>query len=236
MTHILQCRVVGFLARVIGYLRSTPVRRRYYHRWQLRVMGIGSIGTNVRIEKTAKLINIKNLHIGNNVIIDQFVTIVSGRNGVRIGSNIHIATGCLIAGGGGVEVGDFANLSSDVKIYSISDDYTGKAMTNPTVPERFKNTLYAKVIIGRHVIVGTASVVLPGVNLAEGTAIGAMSLATSSTEAWSIYAGQPCRKLRERERMPLDLERDYLGSIGTVFPTGSGQHAQAQSGQGGMPR
>jgi galactoside O-acetyltransferase len=64
------------------------------------------------------------------------------------------------------------------------------------------------------VIVGAGSVVLPGVTLAEGTAVGAMSLVTRSTEPWSVYHGVPARRQRARHRDMLELEKRYLAEEG----------------------
>ena len=59
-----------------------------------------------------------------------------------------------------------------MSIYSSSDDYSGGAMTNPTVPEQFTHFDCANVTVGRHVIIGAGSVVLPGITLREGPAFG----------------------------------------------------------------
>ncbi len=67
-----------------------------------------------------------------------------------------------------IKVEDYAGLSSCVAVYSSNDDYSGTAMTNPTVPSRFTNVTRRPVTIGRHVIIGSGSVVLPGVTIGEG--------------------------------------------------------------------
>jgi acetyltransferase-like isoleucine patch superfamily enzyme len=48
--------------------------------------------------------------------------------------------------------------------------------------------------------VGAHSVVLPGVRLAEGAAVGALSLVKGSLEPWSVYGGVPARSLGPRRR------------------------------------
>jgi carbonic anhydrase/acetyltransferase-like protein (isoleucine patch superfamily) len=79
------------------------------------------------------------ISIGNNVRIDDFV-MLSGD--IALGNNIHIIPyGALIrgAGGAGIVTGNYSGLSSRVTIYSISDDYSGEFMTNPTIPSNFRN-------------------------------------------------------------------------------------------------
>jgi acetyltransferase-like isoleucine patch superfamily enzyme len=42
--------------------------------------------------------------------------------------------------------------------------------------------------------------VLPGVTIAYGCAIGALSLVARSTEPYGVYAGAPLRRLKDRAR------------------------------------
>jgi galactoside O-acetyltransferase len=85
-------------------------------------------------------------------------------------------------------------------------------MTGPTVPERYKAVESAPVRIGRHVVIGAGSVVLPGCDVGDGAAVGALSLVNRSLPAWMIYAGSPARGIRPRERDLLALEDDYRAS------------------------
>jgi galactoside O-acetyltransferase len=117
---------------------------------------------------------------------------------------VHVAVYTSLIGRGRIEVHDFANLSSRVSIYSSNDDYSGRTMTNPMVPEEFTGVTHADVIVGRHVIVGSGSIVLPGVVLEEGVAVGALSLVRDSCSAFGIYAGMPAKRVGERSRQLLE--------------------------------
>ena len=66
------------------------------------------------------------------------------------------------------------------------------------------------LFIGKHSIVGAGSMIMPGVTLAEGTSVGAMSLIRKSTEAWSIYVGNPAKKIKDRSKDLLILEKQFL--------------------------
>lgn len=174
----------------------------------LQAMGFAELGKNVKISDKAAIYGAEKMRIGDNSRIDDFC-VVSGK--VEMGRNVHLAPFCLVAGGEpGISFGDFSGLAYGTKIFAQSDDYSGRTMTNPTVPREWKAEQFAKVEVGRHVIVGTDSVICPGVILAEGTAVGAMSLVLQSTDAWSIYVGNPARRLRDRKRDLLELEREYL--------------------------
>jgi galactoside O-acetyltransferase len=83
-------------------------------------------------------------------------------------------------------------------------------MTNPMVPDAYKSVDHRPVTIGRHVIVGSGSVVLPGVHLAEGVAIGALSLVRDSCEPFTVHAGIPAKHVGERSRELLRFESELL--------------------------
>jgi galactoside O-acetyltransferase len=118
---------------------------------------------------------------------------------------------CNIAGGEpGIFLDDFCGISYGSHIFSQSDDYSGIALTGPTVPLPYRREQKAAVSIGRHVIVGAGSIVMPGVTVSEGGSIGAMSLVTKTTLPWSIYVGAPARRIGERKKDMLKLEALYL--------------------------
>ena len=177
---------------------------------QLEAMGFAALGRNVRISDKASIYEPEKMTIGDNARIDDFC-VVSGK--VEIGRNVYIGPFGLIAGGSpGIVMEDFTTLAYRVQLFSQSDDYSGATMTNPTVPARFKCEIKQPVRLGRHVIVGAGSTVMPGVTLADGTAVGAVSLVLASTEEWSIYAGSPARRIKDRRRDLLELEAQYLAS------------------------
>lgn len=177
-------------------------------RHQLEEMGFRYLGENVRVSDKAAIYNPEQIDIGDNSRIDDFC-VVSGK--VSIGRNVHIAVFCNIAGGTeGIELDDFSGLAYGCHVFTQSDDYTGATLTNPTVPKEFKNERREPIRIGRHSIIGTNSLIFPGVTVEEGCSVGAMSMVLKSTEPWSIYVGVPARRVKERKRDLLELEASYL--------------------------
>lgn len=165
---------------------------------QLRNMGFGSLGEEVRISALASIYHPGRIHIGSHVRIDDFAVISAGAGGVAIGSYVHIACFCGLFGQELITLSDYSGLSSKVCIYSSSDDYSGEWLTNPTTPLYLRNPHHAPVFLGRHVIVGSGSTILPGVRLEEGCAVGAHSLVNKSFAALSIVAGTPARVIGRR--------------------------------------
>lgn len=182
----------------------------FLSRLQLEQIGFAEVGEDVLISDKASIYNPARICLGHHVRIDDFCVLAAGVGGIRIGNYVHIAVGCILIGAGEIVFSDFAGLSSRVSIYSSSDDYSGRSLTNPTVPDEYKLVSHKPVFLGRHVIVGSGSVILPGVTLEEGVAIGALSLVTKNCAAFGIYSGNPARRLKERQRGLLELESKLL--------------------------
>lgn len=171
-------------------------------------LGLKRLGKHVRISAKASIYDPEKIEIGDHSRVDDFC-VISGS--VTIGRNVHLAPFCLLAGGdAGISISDFSGLAYQVQIFSQSDDYSGKTMTNPTIPDHYKNEIKAPVHVGKHVIVGAGTVIFPGTTIAEGCAIGALSLVRKDTTPWGIYQGIPARRIKERYKDLLELEKLYL--------------------------
>ncbi|MFN3630458.1 MAG: acyltransferase [Casimicrobiaceae bacterium] len=178
----------------------------------IEAMGFAHVGRRVRISDRASFHGAARISIGDDTRIDDFCVLSAGEGGIHIGRHVHIAVFCALIGAERIDLDDFSGLSSRVSVYSSNDDYSGAAMTNPTVPAAFTRVTRAPVHIGRHVIVGSGSVILPGVTLHEGAAVGALSLVRRDCEAFGIYAGAPARRVGERKRDLLALEPQLLAA------------------------
>lgn len=179
----------------------------FYSAEELQTLGLASFGEDVRISRKASIYNPSRISVGSHVRIDDFCVLSAGEGGIEIGDYVHIAVYCLLIGACKIAVREFANLSSRVSIYSSNDDYSGTYLTNPMVPAKFTGVKHDDVLVGRHVIIGSGSVVLPGVELEEGVAIGSLSLVKTKCHSFEIYAGVPARRIRKRKRDLLELEK-----------------------------
>jgi acetyltransferase-like isoleucine patch superfamily enzyme len=185
----------------------------FLSREELESVGFASIGANVKLSRRASIYSPARISLGDGARIDDFCVLSAGQGGISIGRNVHIAVFASIIGAGRVEIGDFSGLSSRVSLYSSTDDYSGIAMTNPTVPGQYRKVINEDVVLGRHVIVASGSVILPGVTLGDGVAIGALSLVNSSCPEFGIYVGAPARFVRERRRDLLAVEQRWADSM-----------------------
>lgn len=180
---------------------------------QLSTMGFAELGINVLISDKASIYGASRIKIGSNVRIDDFCVLSAGEGGIEIGNYIHIAVYSSLIGAGKITLADFTNISSKVAIYSSNDDYSGEYMTNPMVPAEYTNVAHADVTLAKHVIIGSGSVVLPGVTLHEGAAVGSLSMITKDCEAFGVYIGTPAKKIKNRKRELLALEARLLSKL-----------------------
>ena len=166
------------------------------------------MGGGVHISRKASIYGAQNISIGDHVRIDDFC-ILSGK--IEIGNYVHIAAyAALFGGDAGIFIEDFAGVSSRVNVYAASDDYTGEAMSNPTIPDEYKKVTSAPVHIRKHVLVGCTSVIMPGVDLKEGSSFGSFSFISHDPEPWSMNVGIPAHKTKDRSKNLLELEKRFL--------------------------
>lgn len=181
----------------------------FYNKQELLNLEFKSIGDNIKISKKTSFYGNSRISIGNNVRIDDFCVLSAGKGGIEIGDYVHIAIYSSLQGEGKITLQDYTGISSKVSIYSSNDDYSGEYMTNPTLPSKYTNVHYADVLICKHVIIGCGSIILPGVTLNDGVAIGAMSVVYDNCDEFYIYKGNPATKLLKRNRNLLEIEKKF---------------------------
>jgi len=179
----------------------------YLSESELKKIGFANLGENILISDKCSIYNPHLIAIGSHVRIDDFAVISPSMEPFSIGNYVHIATHCSLIGRAAIEMKDFSGLSGRVSIYSSSDDYSGKFLTNPTVPDQFTNVFSAPVRLGRHVIVGAGTVILPGVTIGDGSAVSALALVKRDLPNEVIAGGNPCRTIKPRKKDWRDWEK-----------------------------
>ncbi len=168
-----------------------------------------SCGKNVIIGKTVRIRYPELVEIADNVIIDDFTYISTS---LKLHSNVHISSGCKIIGGKNahVEMCEFSTLAPNVVLSAGTDDYLSGIAT-PMVPQEYKGDFkIGKIILKKHCIVGSGSVVLPDVIFEEGACLGALSLANKSLPEYALFAGIPAKKIKSRNKVEIEnLEKKY---------------------------
>lgn len=176
----------------------------FYSEEELKKAGFKEIGENVKISRKASLYKIESMEIGSNVRIEDFC-ILNGE--IKIGDNVTICAYCLLDGYAGITLEEDVTLAAKVSIHSGSDDYSGQSLFGTYIPSKYrKYHCKGSVLVKSHSLIGDSSIIMPGITLETGTAIGANSFLRQSTTPWGIYAGSPAKRIRDRS---MDLVHHY---------------------------
>jgi galactoside O-acetyltransferase len=170
-----------------------------------------SIGDNVNVHRSVLTFSPSLIHIGSNVRIDCFSLLSAGKDGIYIGDYVHIAAGVYLYGSGGrIVLESFCGLAPRVTVYTSNDDYKEGFLTGPTVPMKFRKVHQGNVTLRRHVIVGTGSILLPGVTVGLAASVGALTLVHKPVADFAVVAGTPFRQIGERDKRILENEKELL--------------------------
>ena len=113
---------------------------------------------------------------------------------------VTAADGAEIYNPAPMRFGSHAILSQDAFVCGATHDYDDPA---------FPLIAYA-MSVGAYCWVCARASVAPGVNLGEGAVLGLGSVATRSLDAWTVYAGVPAIKVKERRRVGAGFEGAVL--------------------------
>lgn len=175
------------------------IKNFFHNEKELRALGI-KCGKNCRVHSSVMISHPENLLLGNNVRIDSYCSIISSSK-IKIGNFVHIGSHSMFyAGKREIHLKDFSAISAGVKIFTQTDDYSGKNFYGPFNKDSIKSGKLKKIVIKKYCILGTNAVVTPNASFGEGTVVGALSLANFPLKAWSIYYGQPLKFLIKRSK------------------------------------
>jgi galactoside O-acetyltransferase len=109
-------------------------------------------------------------------------------------------------------MGDFSAIGPRTTILAATDDYEGNGFIGlSTFGDKYRNTQFKDVIIGRHAHIGMGCIIMPGITIGEGCSIGAGSLVTKDMPEWTICYGHPCKPMRPKSKeKQLEMEKEFL--------------------------
>lgn len=141
--------------------------------------------------------------MGRNSIIRCGKIIVG--DSVYIGNNCHLSVSSLV-------IGDYTLFASQVSVVGGDHrfDIVGTPIRDTGRSER------KGVIINKDCWLGHGVTILDGVEIGEGAIIAAGSVVTRSVSPYSIYAGVPAKKIRDRFATPQDAQQ-HSKSINGIY-------------------
>lgn len=185
----------------------------FYSKDELDEIGFESVGEHVLVSRKASIYRADAISLGNHVRIDDFC-ILSGGKGIKIGNYVHVGAYSALYGGDRILMEDFSGLSPRCTLHSESDDAFGYSLWSPMVPLKYKPRYKsAPIVFRQHAGTGAGTVVLPGVELAEGAVVGALSMVNQNCESWSIFSGVPAKRIMRRSRKLLGQKERFLADL-----------------------
>lgn len=180
---------------------------------QIKNIGFKSFGTDLMISDKAVFYRPERIVIGNHIRIDDFCVLA---NNIILHDYIHLAlkSNLLSSPNAVIEMENYTGLGYQSTIFTSTDDFTGSAFINPTLPDEFRNITEKSVYLRKFSSVGAGALLLPGVVLEEGATVGAMSLVMKPTCAWTCYFGVPARAVSKRDERVKNREEEFLKKYG----------------------
>ncbi len=138
--------------------------------------------------------------MGENVHVDIDFHCEYGRN-IHLGDNVIINMNCTFVDNNRIDVGNCVLIASDVKIYTAthSTDPSVRNYSDNPNPAFWCNTYSKPVRIGDEVWIGGGAILLPGVTIGKGSVVGAGAVVTKDIPPYSVAVGNPARVLRTLE-------------------------------------
>lgn len=130
----------------------------------------------------------KNVSIPDNTYIRCTGVISELGKGLSIGDNTGLGHSCFINAQGGVVIENDVIVGPGVKILSENHNFE-----NINLSIRLQGVNRKGIIVKRNVWLGADVTILDGVEIGEGSIIGAGSIVTKSLPPFSIAFGNPCK-------------------------------------------
>jgi len=110
--------------------------------------------------------------------------------GVKVGRGTIINGECWIDGRCGVEIGSSVSISIGSRLLTLGHETNSSNFSPQGAP----------IIIEDYAWVGAFATIIPGVRLGKGSVVGAGAVVTKDVPEFTVVAGNPARKIGERNR------------------------------------
>lgn len=139
-----------------------------------------------------------NILIGAFSIIDSFVKIkpAGGDGDLIIGERSIINSGCVLYTGNGIRIGNDVAIAANSTFAPVNHGYKNRAQL---ITKQGFLPSKGGILVEDDVWIGANCVLLDGAILRKGCVVGAGSIVREELAEYTVYAGQPLRKIGERE-------------------------------------
>lgn len=131
---------------------------------------------------------------------------------LKAGMHGYVGPGCIITSN--VELGNFVMLGPNVSI--VGNDHRFDLPNLPIIFSGRPSPVVTKV--GNDVWIGAGAILLAGIEIGDGCIVAAGSVVVKDCKEYSIYAGNPAKKVRDRFSCKDDIELHKGLLLAGVFP------------------
>jgi maltose O-acetyltransferase len=121
-----------------------------------------------------------------------------GKGSFILGDGSVVNQKCRLDNRGGIEIGNSVAVAAEVCILTADHDVRAHDLV----------TRYGKVTIGDYAFIGTRAMLLPGVRIGRGAAVGAGSVVTKDVPDYTVVAGCPAKPIGTRSE-PFEYSTAY---------------------------
>lgn len=180
--------------------------------------GIWKCGTNVYVSPRAKIRGGRGIRLENDVVVESFAELIvdspdssidigyitylhsycrvkTFKGWIKIGSYCTINRFTILAGHGGLEIGNNVLISPHVIINPQNHIFE-----DPNIPIWKQGISTQGIKIEDDIWIGAGAIILDGVTIGRGSVIGAGAVVTKDIPPYSIVVGVPARVIKKRER------------------------------------
>ncbi len=129
------------------------------------------------------------MKIGRGTFVMKRVYIMTPQQ-LSIGEYSHVNRGCLLDARGSITIGNNVSISHNVSIMSGSHDYNSKSFRGRFLPIKIED----------YVWIGNNAVIQQNVTIGRGAVVCAGAIVTKDVEPFSVVAGIPAKKIKERNQ------------------------------------
>jgi acetyltransferase-like isoleucine patch superfamily enzyme len=166
------------------------------------------MGKNVFIDVGVIIWEPGNVEIDDNTFIDSYVTMMGGRKGhgyIRIGKFAEVGSNSVLAGRGGITIGDHVGIGAGSNIYSGTHLYKDPAGEDNKLlsgsilaPLDMQYVVEKPVSLNDFSWVGGRSIIMPGITIGKGAIIGGGSIVNKDVPPFCVAVGSPARVIKHR--------------------------------------
>lgn len=115
---------------------------------------------------------------------------------IKIGEDSIIGEDVVLDGRGKLTIGNHVDIASEAMIYNCEHDMKSSDF----------RAVCAPVVVEDYVFIGARAIILPGVTIKKGAAVGAGAVVTKDVEGGSIVGGVPAKIIGERKIKDLNYK------------------------------